>query len=155
VDATVTWLRPREFYTVIPGSGGNPGSGGEPAPVFYERTLDGAESALVHAALLSAGGGTQYVTLTEGRRTWIWRTFRDSRLVPSPDPPVVYRTTVVPEPGSLRKGSPRGHIPEVCTTAKNRAAGRQPRRNPNCPKPSWPGIDITVKEVTTKRETSR
>jgi len=139
VTATVTRLRPREFYAVVPGSGGGPGEG-EPAPVFYERTLDGAESALVHAALLSAGGGTQYVTLTEGRQTWIWRTFRDSRIAPSPDPPVIYQTTVIPAAGSLRKGSPRGHIPEVCTHGKNRASGRKSRRNRNMPRPQWPGI---------------
>jgi len=139
MTATVTRLRPREFYAVVPGSGGGPGEDG-PEPVFYERTLDGAESALVHAALLSAGGGTQYITLTEGRQTWIWRTFRDGRIVPSPDPPVIYQTTVIPAPGGLRKGSPRGHIPEVCTHARHRAGKRRPRRNPNMPRPQWPGI---------------
>lgn len=140
MPASVTRLRPREFYAVLPG--GNPGSGGEPGPVFYARTLNGAVSALVHAGLLSAGGGIQYITLTEGRRTWIWRAFRNGEPVPVPEPPVIYRTTVIPAPGALRPGAPRGHIPEVCSTAKNRAAGRQPRHNPNCPKPSWPGIQL-------------
>jgi hypothetical protein len=147
VAAGVTRLRPREFYAVVPGSDGGPGEG-EPEPVFYERTLPGAESALAHAMLLTAGGGTQYVTLTEGRRTWICCTLQNGHRVPSPDPPVVYRTTLVPAPGSLRPGAPRGHIPEICSHAKNRAAGREPRKNPNCPKPSWPGIEsITTRET--------
>lgn len=137
--ATVTRLRPREFYAVVPGSGGGPGED-DPGAVFYERTLNGTESALVHAALLSAGGGTQYITLTEGRRTWIWRTFQDSRLVPSPDPPVIYETVLRPAAEDVRPGAPKGHIPEICTHAKNRASGRKPRRNPNMPKPRWPGI---------------
>ena len=146
MTATVSRLPPREFFAIVPGSGVGPGEGGEPEPVFYARTLDGAESALVHAALLSAGGGTQYITLTEGRKTWIWRTFRDSRLAPSPDPPVIYPTPFRPAPEDIRAGPPKGHIPETCTHAKNRAAGRQPRKNPNCPAPSWPGIDITIRK---------
>ena len=140
MTADVIRLRPREFYAVVPGSGGGPGEPGEPEPVFYERTLNGTESALVHAALLSAGGGTRYITLTEGRRTWIWRTFRNGQVVPSPDPPVIYRTTVTPGAGQIRPGAPKGHIPEICSRAKNRAAGRKPRRNPNMPRPQWPGI---------------
>lgn len=139
MTATVTRLRPREFYAVVPGSGGGPAEG-DPEPVFYERTLNGTESALVHAALLSAGGSTQYITLTEGRRTWIWRTFQNSQVVSSPDPPVIYETTLRPAAEEIRPGAPKGHIPEICTTARNRAAGRQPRRSPNMPKPQWPGI---------------
>ena len=139
MTATVTRLRPREFYAVVPGSGGGPGED-KPEPVFYERTLNGTESALVHAALLSAGGGTQYITLTEGRRTWIWRTFQDSRVVPSPEPPVVYPTPFRPAPDDIRPGAPKGHIPEVCTHARNQAGGRKPRRNRNMPRPQWPGI---------------
>lgn len=138
MDASVSRLRPREFHAVVPGTDGG--------PVFYERTLNGAESALVHAALLSAGGRTQYITLTEGRRTWIWRTFVNGQTVPSPEPPVIYRTVLKPEPGDIRPGSPKGHIPEVCSTAKNRAAGRVPRKSPHLPKPSWPGIGITVRK---------
>jgi hypothetical protein len=134
MTATVSRLRPREFHAVVPGTDGG--------PVFYERTLNGAESALVHAALLSAGGGTQYITLTEGRQTWIWRTFVNGQSVPSPDPPIIYPTVHRPGPGDIRPGSPRGHIPEVCSTAKNRAAGRRPRKSPHLPRPQWPGIDL-------------
>lgn len=148
MDATVTRLRPREFYAVVPGSGGGPGEG-EPEPVFYARTLDGAESALAHAAFLTAGGGLQYITLTEGRQTWIWRTFQNGANVSSPDPPVVYRTTLIPAPGALRPGSRHGKIPELSRTTTARKAGKPPRRNKNCPRPEWPGIDITI----TPRET--
>lgn len=149
MPASVTRLRPREFYAVVPGPGGGPGEDG-PVPVFYARTLNGSESALVHARLLSAGGGIQYITLTEGRRTWIWRTFQGGREVASPDPPVVYQTVLRPPAGDLRPGAPRGHIPEACTTAKNRKAGRTPRHNANCPPCEWPGLT-----AITSRETQR
>lgn len=131
-------FRPREeFCAVVPGV---PGPDGD-EPVFYERTLNGTESAIVHARLLSAGGGTQYVTLTEGRQTWILRTFRGGRDMPSPEPPVRYPTGIRPaSPEDIRPGAPRGHIPEVCTHGKHRAAGTRPRKNRNMPKPSWPGI---------------
>jgi hypothetical protein len=145
MTATVTRLRPREFYAVVPGSGGGPGQDGKPEPVFYARTFDGLMSAIEHAKLLSRGGGQQDVTLTEGRRTRVILRFEDGadttgKLLPPP-----YPAALRPAPGDIRPGSPKGHIPEICTTAKNRAAGRKPRRNPNCPRPEWPGIDITRK----------
>ena len=132
----VLTFRPREeFCAVVPG-----GPPGAPQPVFYERTLNGTESAIVHARLLSAGGGAQYVTVTEGRQTWILRTFQGGRDMPSPEPPVRYPTRVRPaSPEDIRPGAPRGHIPETCTQAKHRA-GQEPRRNRNMPRPSWPGI---------------
>ena len=142
MTATVTRLRPREFYAVVPGTNGNPGSRGEPQPVGYERTLDGMCSAINHARLLSAGGGTQTVLLIEGRRRKPSMQFVNGEEITGKLTPVTFRSASVTE---LRPGAPKGHIPEICTTAKNRAAGRRPRKNPNCPKPSWPGIDITGK----------
>jgi hypothetical protein len=140
--ASVTRLRPREFYAVVPGASGGPGEGRH-EPVFYARTLDGAESALAHAQHLSAGGGIQYITLTEGRQTWIWRTFQNGLNVSSPDPPVIYRTTLFPSHGAVRPGAPHGKIPETSRTAMARKAGRKPRKNPNCPPCQWPGLELT------------
>lgn len=146
MTASVTRLRPREFYAVVPGAGGAPGQG-EPEPVFYARTFDGMISAITHAKHLSASGsGDQEVTLTRGRVTRVVARFEGgiSTLgVIAPDP---YKTVLRPATiTELRPGAPKGHIPEVCSTARNRAAGRRPRKNPNCPKPEWPGIDITRK----------
>jgi hypothetical protein len=141
MTASVTRLRPREFYAVVPGApAGEPG--GEPEPVFYARTFDGMNSAIVHARLLSAGGGEQAVTLTTGRRTKTIMVFRNGEDTTGTLLPPPYKTALRPVPDAIRQGAPRGHIPEVCSTAKNRAAGRRPRKNPNCPPPSWPGIDI-------------
>jgi hypothetical protein len=142
VTAIVTRLRPKEFYAVVPGHDGNPGSRGEPAPVGYERTLDGMSSAIVHARLLSAGGRTQTVLLITGRRRKAIMQFVNGEEITGKLAPVSFHPATVTE---LRPGSPKGHIPEVCSTAKNRRAGRTPRKNPNCPAPSWPGIDITTR----------
>jgi hypothetical protein len=139
MTAAVTRLRPREFYAVVPGSGD------EPEPVFYARTFDGMCSAIEHAKLLSAGGGKQDVTLTEGRKTKVIARFENGVSTLPPVAPPPYKTVITPAPGTVRPGAPHGHIPEICTTAKNRAAGRKPRRNPNCPRPEWPGIDITAR----------
>jgi hypothetical protein len=141
MDASnVIQLRPREFYAVVPGAA-TPGKDSEPEPVFYARTFDGMNSAIVHAQLLSAGGGTQEVTLTQGRKTKTILRFENSQDVTGTLAPDPHRTAVVPEPGVvIRLGAPRGHIPEICSTAKNRAAGRRPRRNPNCPPCEWPGL---------------
>jgi hypothetical protein len=140
VTAIVTPLRPREFYAVVPGAS-LPGKA-EPEPVFYARTFDGMNSALAHARLLSAGGGEQSVTLTAGRVTKVILAFRNGQDTTGTLLPAPYKTTVTPEPDAIRPGAPKGHIPEICTAAKNRAVGRVHRRNPNCPPPSWPGIDI-------------
>lgn len=141
-DATVARLRPREFYAVVPGHGGNPGSRGEPGPVGYVRTLDGMCSAIVHARLLSAGNQTQTVLLIQGRRRKAIMQFVNGEEITGKLTAVSFRPSAVTE---LRPGSPRGHIPEICSTAKNRRAGRTPRKNPHLPKPQWPGIDITAK----------
>src|SRR5690348_15577844 len=87
--ADVIKLRPRDFYAVVPGHDGNPGSRGEPGPVGYERTLNGVSSAIVHARLLSAGGGTQSVVLVTGRRRKVIMQFTNGeeitgKLVPAP-----------------------------------------------------------------------
>lgn len=140
-DATVTRLRPREFYAVVPGRDGNPGSRGEPEPVGYERTLDGMCSAIVHARLLSAGNRTQTVLLIQGRRRKAIMQFVNGEEITGKLAPAVFRAASVTE---LRPGAPKGHIPEVCSTAKNRAAGRRPRRSPHYVRPQWPGIDITT-----------
>lgn len=122
--------RPREFYAVSPGD--------EDGPVAYEKTKRGAESALAHAMLLSAGGGYQYVTLTEGRETRVLCTIRGGLASWTRGEPQPYRTEWVPLPGQVRKGSPGGHIPELCTYEKNRAAGKTPRRPKHMPKsPSY------------------
>lgn len=147
MTATVTRLRPREFYAVVPGTGGGP-SEGKPEPVIYARTWDGMLSAIEHARHLSRGGGRQDVTLTEGKQTKIIAGFESGVSVYGAIFPAPYRTTLRPAPEDVRPGSPKGHIPEICTTARNRAAGRRPRKNPNCPPPSWPGIDITTTRRT-------
>jgi hypothetical protein len=139
IDATVTRLRPREFYAVVPGTGGDQG---KPVPVGYERTLDGMCSAIVHARLLSAGNRTQTVLLVTGRRRKAVMQFVNGVEITGKLTPVSFRPATVTE---LRPGSPKGHIPEVCSTAKNRAAGRTPRKSPHLPRPQWPGIDIAVK----------
>jgi hypothetical protein len=139
MTATVARLRPREFYAVIPGSGGGPGEGG-PEPVIYERTYDGLLSAIGHARLLSKGGGQQEVTLTEGRRARIIARFEGGVSTLGPVVPPPSETVLRPAAEDVRPGAPKGHIPEICTTARNRAAGRRSRRNPNMPRPQWPGI---------------
>jgi hypothetical protein len=139
VTADVIRLRPREFYAVVPGSGGGPGEG-NPEPVIYARTWDGMLSAIEHAKYLSRGDGRQEVTLTEGRQARVIARFENGVSTLGPIAPVTYPTTLRPAADDIRPGSPKGHIPEICTHAKNRAAGRRPRRNPNMPKPQWPGI---------------
>lgn len=139
MTATVTRLRPREFYAVVPGSGGGP-DGGDPEPVFYARTWDGMLSAIEHAKHLSRGGGEQEVTLTGGRKTKVIARFGNGVSTLSPIVPPPSETTLRPAAEDIRPGAPKGHIPEICTHAKNRATGRRTRRNPNMPRPQWPGI---------------
>lgn len=138
MSATVTRLRPRrEFYAVVPGAdSGN----GNPEPAGYERTLDGMCSAITFARLLSAGGGTQHVLLVRGRQQKIIMQFGNGEEITGKLARPDFQAASVT---GLRPGSPRGHIPEICTAAKNRAAGRRPRKSPHCPPPSWPGLDIT------------
>lgn len=135
MTATVTRLRPREFYAVVPGTGS-----GQAEPVGYKRTLDGMCSAISLARLLSAGGATQTVLLIEGRRRKPIMQFANGAEVTGKLTPVRFRAASVTE---LRPGSPKGHIPEICTHVKARArqaAGKKPRKNPRCPPPQWPGI---------------
>lgn len=139
MDATVSRLRPREFYAVVPGTGGDQG---KPEPVGYVRNLDGMCSAIVHARLLSAGGRTQTVLLVTGRRRKAIMQFVNGDEITGKLTAVRFRPATVTE---LRPGSPKGHIPEICSTAKNRTAGRRPRRSPHYVRPQWPGIDITMK----------
>ena len=139
--ATVTRLRPRDFYAVVPGSGGGPGEG-EPEPVIYARTWDGLLSAIEHAKYLSRGGGQQEVTLTEGRKTKIVARFSGGVSTLGPIAPPPFETVLRPAAEDIRPGSPKGHVPEICTHAKNRANGRRPRRNRNMPKPQWPGMAL-------------
>lgn len=141
MNGDVIRLRPRAYYTIAPGAPPD-----DPEPVFYARTLDGLNSAIAHAELLSAGGGIQYITITEGRWTWIWKTFQAGGEVPSPEPPVRYRTAAAPAPDQVRPGSPGGHIPEKCTHAKHRAEPqRKQRRSPNMPK--TPPYETTLAQI--------
>ena len=140
MTAVVLPFRP-PFYAVVPGEGGCPGEG-DPEPVAYVRTYDGLMSAIEHAKWLSRGGGRQEVTLTEGRRTRLLGWFENGagQLVHADLLPAAYPENWRPDPGDIRPGSPHGHIPEICTHARNRKAGRTPRRSPNMPRASWPGI---------------
>src|ERR1700757_5277260 len=127
---TVTLLR-QPFYAVVPG-GGSP----DPEPAGYERTLDGAASAIEHARLLSAGNGAQDVLLVTGKTARVIMRFANGaevtgKLLPPPD----FSPASVRE---IRRGSPGGHIPELCTHAQHQHAarngGRKPRRSRNMPK---------------------
>lgn len=147
MTAEVTRLPPREFYAVVPGAGGQPGMS-EPVPQFWPRSegrIDELLSAMELAKLLSANGsGPQDVTLTWRQRgksmTRVIMRFEHGRDVSRRLLPAPYPTRVTPAPEQLREGSPHGHIPELCSTAKHRARGTRPRRNSNMPKPAWPGI---------------
>lgn len=146
--ATVSRLRPREFYAVVPGAGGGPGQG-RPVPVGYAKTLDGLESALAHAQHLAAGGGTQDVLLITGREVMLVMRFGaggEHTTGGEPSPSAGFRPASVTE---VRPGARHGRIPELDRTAMARKAGKPPRRNRNCPRPQWPGIE----SITTKRET--
>lgn len=138
MNATVLQFR-APFYAVVPGQGGGPGEG-DPVPVAYERTHDGLMSALAHAKWLSRGGGRQEITLTEGRRVRLLGWFENGtgQIVYADLLPAAYPEGYRPAPEAVRAGSPRGHIPEICTHKKH--AARPPRRNNNMPPVSWPGI---------------
>lgn len=130
---TVLSFRPREYYTIAPGTPPD-----APEPVFYERTLDGLNSAIAHAELLSAGGGRQVISLTEGKVTRVILEFEGGRDVTGTLLPPAFLAGKRPQAGQVRPGSPKGHIPEVCSRHRN--AGKKQRRNKNMPKPQWPGI---------------
>lgn len=137
---TATVLRFRApFYAVVPGTEDGPGEG-EPVPVTYARTPRGLISAIEHAKYLSRGGGTQDVTLTQGRTISVLARFTDGIVVHGNLLPAAYPENWRPDPDEIRPGSPGGHIPEICTMAKHRKAGTRPRRNKNMPRASWPGI---------------
>lgn len=136
MNATVLQFR-APFYAVVPGAGEGDG---EPVPVTYERNCDGLMSALEHAKWLSRGGGRQEVTLTTGRHVRLLGWFENGagQLVHADLLPAAYPEGYRPDPEDIRPGSPRGHIPEICTHKKQ--AGRTTRRNKNMPPVSWPGI---------------
>jgi hypothetical protein len=134
MTARVIPLRPREFYAIVPGDDGS--------PVLYARTFDGMNSAIAHAQRLSAGGARQEMRLTVGRATTVILIFENGQDITGTLIPAVRPTIIPASAAEIRPGAPRGRIPETSRTAMARKAGKKPRRNPHCPRPSWPGIDI-------------
>lgn len=131
---TVLKFRPRAYYAVAPGQDG---------PVFYERTLDGLNSAIAHAELLSAGGGRQVISLTEGKVTRVVLEFEGGRDVTGTLLPPPFLAGKRPQADQVRPGSPNGHIPEICSRTRNK--GKKSRRSPNMPK--TPPYETTLAQI--------